>query len=29
MLNQILTKKEIVRQGYITLTDYYEQVCEN
>ena len=29
MLNQILTKKEIARQGYITLTDYYEQVCEN
>jgi group II intron reverse transcriptase/maturase len=29
MLNQILTYKEIARQGYITMTDYYEQVCEN
>ena len=29
MLNQILTNKEIVRQGYITLTDYYRQVSEN
>ena len=29
MLNSILTKKEIARQGYITLSDYYEQVCEN
>ena len=29
MLNQILTKKEIARQGYISLTSYYEQVCEN
>ena len=29
MLNQILTNKEIARQGYIGLTSYYEQVCEN
>ena len=29
MLNQILTNKEIARQGYISLTSYYEQVCEN
>lgn len=29
MLNSILTNKEIARQGYITLTSYYEQVCEN
>jgi group II intron reverse transcriptase/maturase len=29
MLNQILTNKEIARQGYITMTSYYEQVCEN
>ena len=29
MLNQILTNEEIVRQGYITLTDYYRQVSEN
>ena len=29
MLNQILTNKEIDRQGYITLSAYYEQVCEN
>ena len=29
MLNQILTNKEIARQGYITLTDYYRQVSEN
>lgn len=29
MLNQILTNKEIARQGYISLTSYYEQVGEN
>lgn len=29
MLNNILTNKEITRQGYISLTSYYEQVCEN
>jgi len=29
MLNAVLTNKEIARQGYITMTDYYEQVCEN
>lgn len=29
MLNQVLTNKEIDRQGYITLSAYYEQVCEN
>ena len=29
MLNSILTNKEIARQGYITLTSYYEQICEN
>ena len=29
MLNQILTNKEIARQGYITMTSYCEQVCEN
>ena len=29
MLNQILTNKEIARQGYVTLTDYYRQVSEN
>lgn len=29
MLNQVLTNKEIDRLGYITLSAYYEQVCEN
>lgn len=29
MLNSILTNKEIARQGYITLSSYYEQICEN
>lgn len=29
MLNQILTNKEIARQGYMTMTSYYKQVCEN
>ena len=29
MLNAVLTNKEIARQGYITMADYYEQVCEN
>ncbi len=29
MLNQILTNKEIDRQGYITMSAYYGQVCEN
>lgn len=29
MLNQVLTNKEIDRLGYITLSTYYEQVCEN
>ena len=28
MLNNILINKEIARQGYISLTSYYEQVCE-
>jgi hypothetical protein len=25
----LLTNKEIARQGYITLSSYYEQICEN
>lgn len=29
MLNQILSNKEIARQGYVSLTSYYKQVCEN
>ena len=29
MLNQILSNKEIDRQGYITMSAYYGQVCEN
>jgi RNA-directed DNA polymerase len=29
MLNQILANKEIARQGYTTLADYYRQVSEN
>lgn len=29
MLNSVLTNKEIARLGYITMTSYYEQVCEN
>ena len=29
MLNQVLTNKEIDRLGYIALSAYYEQVCEN
>lgn len=29
MLNSILNNKEIDRLGYITLSAYYEQVCEN
>ena len=29
MLNSILTNTEIARQGYTTLTSYYEQICEN
>lgn len=29
MLNQVLSNKEIARQGYVSLTSYYEQVCEN
>ena len=28
MLNSILPNKEIARQEYITLTSYYEQICE-
>ena len=28
MLNNVLTNKEIARQGYISLTSYYAQVCE-
>lgn len=28
MLNKILTNKEIARPGYISLSSYYEQVCE-
>ena len=29
MLNRALTNKEIARQGFISMTDYYLQVCEN
>ena len=29
MLNSVLTNKEIARQGYMTLSSYYAQVCEN
>lgn len=29
MLNSVLTNKEIARLGYITMTSYYKQVCEN
>ena len=29
MLNQVLNNKEIDRLGYVTLSAYYEQVCEN
>ena len=29
MLNSILTNKKPARQGYITLSSYYEQICEN
>ena len=29
MLNSILTKREIARHGYITMTSYYEQASEN
>ena len=29
MLNSVLTNKEIARQGYIAMSSYYEQVCEN
>lgn len=29
ILNQILTKKEIASLGYMPMTDYYLQVCEN
>ena len=29
MLNKALTDKEIVSQGFISMTDYYLQVCEN
>ena len=29
ILNNVLTNKEIARQGYISLTSYYAQVCEN
>ena len=29
VLNQALTKKEIANLGYMSMTDYYLQVCEN
>ena len=29
MLNSVLTKKEIVSHGFITMTDYYLKVCVN
>ncbi len=29
MLNLIPTKKEIARSGYITMTSYYKQICDN
>ena len=29
VLNRVLTKKEIASRGYISMTDYYLQVCEN
>ena len=29
MLNRALTNKEMVSQGFISMTDYYLQVCEN
>jgi group II intron reverse transcriptase/maturase len=29
MLNRILTKKEIVSRGFMTMTDYYLKVCVN
>ena len=29
MLNRALTNKEIASQGFISMTDYYLQVCEN
>ena len=29
MLNSVLTNKEIVNLGYITMTDYYLKICEN
>ncbi len=28
-IDSILTNKEIARQGYISMSSYYEQVCEN
>ena len=29
MLNQILSDKEIASQGYMPMTSYYLQICEN
>lgn len=29
MLNRALTNKEIVSQGFISMAEYYLQVCEN
>jgi group II intron reverse transcriptase/maturase len=29
MLNSVLTNKEIVNLGYMTMTDYYLKICEN
>jgi len=29
MLNQILSDKEIASQGYMSMTSYYLQICEN
>ena len=29
MLNSILINKKIARQGYITLLEYYAQICKN
>jgi len=29
MLNSVLTKKDIVGLGYVTMTYYYLKVCEN
>ncbi|MCT4598402.1 MAG: hypothetical protein N4A50_11060 [Vallitalea sp.] len=29
MLNSVLTNKEIVNLGYMTMTDYFLKICEN